>query len=507
MSLGREISFIGKGGAGIWKSGPRVQNLGLTIARNHYNRVIAAGGVMPISIAALANFINNIATAFNITSQAAFEAQFPRLLGPLFGVEQGDGSGSTLGQACKTLFNVTSASSDLSQGTAASQPLLLMKDTASNYIYYPAVSGNYVSTSNAAANQIVGNFEATFKIDLLDYSVPSTYTICAKRTVSEVAYHFAIVASGSLFLRTSSAGNPLQAGGGVTCSVSLTTVATNGQPIWIRVYRDSATGDVSFFYRLSDSGAFTQIGVTSSSYVGGIFNLATPLEIGAFSTGTTSLLRGNIYQGYLATSSGGAAVVNYTPNSYNASVSQTQFTSATGETYTLNVGTAATGYKLQIVTNAPILMADGIDDQMLTATVANYQYISRIIAARTFNTINLSILVSGANDRHAIYRNLTAIAAFNGVNLNMSSDVSNLLKYYQADFNALTSETFINNAGATSGDTGTDISDIVRLFRNVSSAIYANSTCDVLIDSSTILTTPQRLVVYNAVRALFNNAF
>jgi hypothetical protein len=56
-------------------------------------------------------------------------------------------------------------------------------------------------------------------------------------------------------------------------------------------------------------------------------------------------MNGKIFRATIANSIGGAPVVDFNPNQYNAATSQTQWTSSTGEVWTINTGTAATGYK------------------------------------------------------------------------------------------------------------------------------------------------------------------
>jgi hypothetical protein len=215
----------------------------------------------------------------------------------------------------------------------------------------------------------------------------------------------------------------------------------------------------------------------------------------------------------LSNSIGGTPVVDFNPASYNPSVSQTQWTSATGEVWTINTGTAATGYKGAVITKS-IAMSDGVDDVMEVTNsslkIANSSFISvfKLLSNVSFSTFyglasDNSTLTAGAIVRSGNNANSLQISPFTSVfknNISIGNGTSNynsiitlnILALFQQDGTSIT-YTVANN---------------YTLFRrNDASSSFSNGVLNSYIQSSSVLNSTQRTAMYNYLRSINNNAF
>jgi hypothetical protein len=372
-------------------------NLGLTIAQTHYNRVTAAGGVLPIGVSGLASVINSIATAYGVTTEAGFNTAVPVFLDPHYtGYKLGAGSGTTLGQAAQTVFAINSTA-DVTQATAASQPLLLAHSGV-NYLYNSGVADNYCSTPNSVANQITGSFDISVYASALDWA--QDYGMLQSK--------YATSLNGNYYFCTRS-GKRLEYGfsNGVIAPTSLTTINTpfaNNTGGWLKVSHNTATGNVSFFYSNDlPNTSYNSINWTLlesiASVIGARNNFNTTVEIGSNASGQNNLL-GKVYRATISNTIGGTPVVDFNPNSYNAATSQTQWTSTTGEVWTLNVGTATTGYK-GVLVDRTISMLDGVDDTLSNSQTTTFRTTFAAVEIHRTGSFFAGVLNNNLNSSNA----------------------------------------------------------------------------------------------------------
>jgi GH24 family phage-related lysozyme (muramidase) len=147
----------------------------------------------------------------------------------------------------------------------------------------------------------------------------------------------------------------------------VTVVATNALPIgtytgWVNVSRDSATG--AFTFRLSSDAASTAINSinwtvfsSGTSVAGRNLQLSTnPVRIGAEVTGSvTRGFSGLINRAIVSETLNSTILVDFNPASYNRATSQTTWTSATGEVWTLNTAATNNALKAAIVDRTMIM--------------------------------------------------------------------------------------------------------------------------------------------------------
>lgn len=316
----------------------------------HFDRVIADGGTVPAGLIGVNAWFVAVKGAYGVTdiTTAISSGLDPHYLG----YKLGAGSGASLGSASQKCYNAIGAIGDVIQTTAASQPLIL-PHTGTNYVWLPGVSGNYFSTPNAAANIIAGNLELTA------YNINWTGSASIRYLISKTdTYSFFITSSNLL-------GMEYRIGGSVLSAFSITDIGLsfNGS---IRCFRNSTSGEITFYTSI-DNVNFTQLGTVVSGTSGVITNVTNSLLIGSATT-TAGTYLGNINRVTIATSLAGTPVVDFNPANYNRSVSQTTWTSTTGEVYTVNTPSTNNALKLAVV-DRTYLMGNGTSMGMRAASL------------------------------------------------------------------------------------------------------------------------------------------
>lgn len=315
----------------------------------HYDRVIADGGTIPAGLIGCNAWFVAVKGAYGVSdiTTAISSGLDPHYLG----YKLGAGSGATLASAAQKCYNAIGAIGDVIQTTAASQPLIL-PHTGTNYVWLPGVSGNYFSTPNAVANIITGNLELTA------YNINWTGAASIRYLISKTdTYSLSITNSDLLTLEYRTGGSTLSAASTSTISTSF-----SGS---IKVFRNSTTGDITF-YTSTDNINFTQLGAVVSGTSGVISNLTNSVFVGSYNS-TLATWQGSIGRVTIATSLGGIPVVDFNPVNYNRSVSQTTWTSTTGEVYTVNTPATNNALKLAVVDRS-YLMGNGTSMGMRAAS-------------------------------------------------------------------------------------------------------------------------------------------
>lgn len=479
------------------KRGPSIDAQG----QAHYNRVIADGGVVPAGLLGCASFFTAIKAVYGASDITAVlsAAYDPHYLGFKYGA----GSGITLGQAAQTLYSACGASGDLRQTTAGAQPLLL-EHSGSNYFFGSGVVGNYCSTTQATANQITGD------IDIRAYI-----------NTSSSKNQKCITGSGGggnpnylLTLRSDRKLEYWAFGGYGSFALSDTLPLGN---TWVRCTR---SGNTITFYTSTDSVGtninsinWVQLGSPVTYTNTGTF-VNSQLWVGNFPPyPNENSFQGAIYRVTISNSVGGSPVVDFNPASYNASASQTQWTSATGEVWTINTGTAATGYK-GVLVDRTVVQGDGIDDTMKSSTITSRQYFTRYFSVNPLRIASGQYWIDGnATDRHLIYQSggANSVALYNSGT--GGGEIYATLQQFRTqlltgDYNS-TSSKLRSNAGAdTTGTTGQNSSTAITVFSNGGqSGAFSNVVISTLIDAIAVSSNAEKTAMYNALKGFNNNAF
>jgi len=469
-----------------------------------YNRIIADGGVS--NLTRLNFFVKGLKTIYGSLANVpvCYDAHW-------IGYKLGSGTGATAGQAAAKLYSLTVAG-DAVQTTAASQPLLLAHNGASSDNYWWVTTAgssgtSLCSTPDASANQITGSIEFTAKFST---STPTLgLFLIGKDTTSIRGYNF-VYNNGILSIALRKGGS--FAGYNSTASFSL---AVN-QIIYVKGNYNSITGNINFFTS-NDGISYTQLGATVSAGAGAIDSVSTAVSVGAFGNGNGLTHNGvNIYRATISNSIGGTPVVDFNPASYNASTSQTAWTSATGEVWTINTGTATSGYK-GVLVDRTVVQGDGIDDSMETANSV-WGSVSSVYSAIKFINLNTKLGTSVdsnlANIAIQKYEGIDAVNNYfvfqGGININTNvSSRNNLNTLYNSVRNGSSSALNFNNGTSTTGTLNTAISTGVRILANRGNTptLFTNGNLNTILISSSADSGATRTATYNLIRSLNNNAF
>jgi hypothetical protein len=473
-------------------------------AQAHYNRVIADGGVVPAGLSGVNAFFTAVKTIYgtsDITTAVSvgLDAQY-------LGYKLGAGTGATSGQAAQKLYSCAGSSGDVVQTTAASQPLLLAFDGVNKY-YQGVTFANGNSCSCPITLTQTDTLEFITKIDLTNYG---GYAIGTLDDAVASRGFYAIYTGGSFGLIY---------GSGLSQSVtaSTTTSPYNG---WFRVTLEkSGSNSLIKFYKsdefnITDKNLVTwvQIGSTITGTYVAMPTTITDFNILSGGQGSNTSFA-KVYYAQVSQSIGGSPLAVFNPNQYNASTSQTQWTSTTGEVWTINTGTATTGYK-GVLVDRTIVQSDGIDDKVSTTGIT--------LSNNHTNYCAYKALVQDGSGNRIIYNNGTtnfvnAIASLSTNTLFIS--LTNLIfgiggtKVFQtlglstSVFGTNNTKSKINNGTFSTPLIGTYVGGAgISLFGAVT-VHFANHSINTMIvsvsdDSATINT-----AMYNYIRSINNNAF
>jgi hypothetical protein len=465
-------------------------------AKTIYNRIIADGGVS--NLTRLNFFVKGLKTIYGDLANVpvCYDAHW-------IGYKLGSGTGATSGQAAAKLYSLTVAG-DAVQTTAASQPLLLSHN-GDNYWYGSGVSGNYVSTPNAAANQITGDIEIILKDISFKILSGSGYFGLVSKFYANLGYMFEYnQISGILAFYK----DTLSANSTVTlASVGITT----NTKYWIKVSRVVSTGAVNFYYSTNSGVTYNQIGATVILGAGqniGIYN--NPLYIGCY-TPVLENFNGSIGGATISNSIGGTPVVDFNPSQYNASTSQTQWTSSTGEVWTINTGTATTGYKGQLVSKT-IVQSDGVDDSIKNTPFVTSANCTDYIAFEQFGWVNGDFIIDGAVVNSIGLQQTTLIPNIRFEGAGGGVGVSNFIVNTLSLATILGTATpgsvnlFRNNTSLLFGGTKAD-SQGYTLFARGNSTSFSNASINTVIKALGQDDVTIRTATYNFIKSLNNNAF
>jgi hypothetical protein len=232
------------------------------------------------------------------------------------------------------------------------------------YVALPGSAGNYLSVADSVALSITGD------IDLRVWAAATDWTPGVNRALTSkyvsggaTAWVLYINAAGVLQLAGSTDGSAFVAWAASTVANAF----VDGSTYAVRATRSASTGEVKFWFAAvagaADPGSWTQLGATVTGATGAIADTATPIEIGAHSSGSAAPFAGNIYRVQIRNNiaDDGSGIVLDINAASIPSAGSTSFTCTTGQTVT--IASAATGAKTQVVTASMAQLA--VDDYFL----------------------------------------------------------------------------------------------------------------------------------------------
>lgn len=183
-------------------------------------------------------------------------------------------------------------------------------------LFYGA-NGDFISTPDSAAISVTGDIDIRVEAALDDWTpgaVPGDRELLLSKWDSAGNNSYALNVeggSGNLRLIVSTDGSATT----VYTSTAPPTVA-NGERLWVRAALDvdngSAGSDCTFFTS-SDGGSWTPLGSVVTGAVVSIFDGSADLEIGAFVSGTSGNLLGNVKRAQVRDGIDGALVADFNP--------------------------------------------------------------------------------------------------------------------------------------------------------------------------------------------------
>jgi hypothetical protein len=247
---------------------------------------------------------------------------------------------------------------DVVQTVATSQPLLLVHSGV-NYWWGSGVANNGITTPNSTNNDLIQNFSIETRVSIRN---GATNVFCGK----------ALLASAVNFIFRKNLNNTLGlivSLNGSTLNIYESTIATTTHE-YFRVSRNSISGIIKFFVS-TDGVSYSQLGSDVAGVTGNLFASTNQFEIGSvFNLSTSTPHLGAMYNLRIFKDDTFTTPTQFfNPNQYNPANSQTQWTSSTGEVYTINTGTAATGYK-GVLVDRTIVQSDGIDDNLRASSLS-----------------------------------------------------------------------------------------------------------------------------------------
>jgi len=248
-------------------------------------------------------------------------------------------------------------------------------NSAVNCLVLNGSAGNYASSPDSAALDIIGDIDIRAFVSMNDWTPASvSYIVSKYNTSNNRSFRFGVSTGGELSFGLSSNGIAV-----TNVSSSIPTGYTDLTSRWIRATWRQSDGRVQFFTGL-DGISWTQLGTDQSIVIGSIFSGTATLEIGSFDSGAASLLSGRVYRAQIYNGIAGTLV--FDANFSLAAKLATSFTESSSNAATVTINTSgATGARISgerdlyqgTVANQPVYLPfTGSKYAYLNGTSGNY---------------------------------------------------------------------------------------------------------------------------------------
>jgi hypothetical protein len=229
----------------------------------------------------------------------------------------------------------------------------------------PGIAGNYASTPDNAALDVLGDIDLRADVTLVNWRPASEQSLVTKWTNvgPQLSYLFDVAPSGLLVFGWSATG----AAGLFASSTVAPTIPASGR-LAVRVTLDVDNGaagrTITFYTGPTISGPWTPLGSqVVQAGVTSIFNSTAPAEIGSHTGGTSNLLAGTVHAVEVRNLIDGTVVAN--PVFWTQATGATSFADAAGRTWTVNT---SGGGAVARITHRQVTL----DDYEFTPGVLNY---------------------------------------------------------------------------------------------------------------------------------------
>jgi hypothetical protein len=372
--------------------------------------------------------------------------------------------------------------------------------SGANYWFGSGVDGNHLTTPTSTANSNNGNKEIIAQVDCQGTAF---YTFASK---NNQAYCFFLLNGVFRFNATTDLL-------GLTQYSATASVATNFSG-WVKCTAEFSTGILTIkFFTSTDGVTYTQIGSNVTGVGNNFINTGGTLYVGSINGGSD--FRGRIHRVTIANSVNGAPVVDFNPNTYNAATSQTSWTSATGEVWTINQsvgntlkGTIVDRTKTQFVRGL-YSMQTGTGTVFLTGNNVTY---SEYVAAQLSENLSQSspVTLKGVGSAQIDFGTTSAIQFYAQDNAGAVRrfDPSFSFSYLLNIFNIIgdsTTTAYLNNVAGSSSSNAQTTTTINQVSLSGSSN-YNNFTgvFNTLILTSQADNSTQRTAIWNIIKIINN---
>lgn len=267
-------------------------------------------------------------------------------------------------------------------------------------ITFPGATGNYLSTADAAAIDVLGDLTIIAELQPTSWTSGINQMVVSKWTsVGQQSYRFYLDNTGTLRLEWSNDGTAVNAassvahgfGAGVRRWIAVTLDVDNGAAgRTIRFWTSSTlTTDVTLVSWTQLGTDIVQAGTTS------IFNSTSTLTTAANNAGTGNFYGGDLFHVAVRTGIGAAGIVGGTDvyrvdrrASASAGVGSTSFLSSTGVTVTVNrSGGSQTALTLEVPPDTLELIAASTNEIVLGSAGNLVRYNRRTDDSRMYNEV------------------------------------------------------------------------------------------------------------------------
>lgn len=406
------------------------------IARAHYQRVIADGGVVDSYtnlVVAIQGLLNSYST--NNLSSCLAAVIDPAIFGYNYRID-------ATGTWCVKAYSLMGASSDVVQATESAQPLLNR---------WNSTDGNYFQTGKAAGDVLSSETTAAIQATINDYEIFFEINANTGGTTESIWRNGNGSQSINIIYTNGTKKITVQQLKGAVLESLIFNILTLSNKVFLRVTRNATTGNVTL-YESSNGVSYTLIN-TLVGYTGSLDTPTSTVGCG-YSVGSGCCC---IYAVSVYNSIGGTLVYRMNAADYNISVNQTSWTDPIlGTTLTVGRDTATIGYKAQLVFRTTI-QGDAIDDSLTTGTLASKipqptskyfveEQLSWAANGYLASISAMSIFQTGATPN---------IQAFTGMGaLNFAGEILNRIQFLTNVQDGVSSLVQLNNGAETTGTQG-----------------------------------------------------
>lgn len=432
-------------------------SLARSIYNDHESRVLADGGVIESEEDSIA-FILDLINTYGVTDEAGLIAQLPVVIHPgIFGYKTSVGTVATTDIAVSTLYSLNQ-DTDLLQGTAANQPVLLVH-SGENYYFHPRISNNDCRSSGTLAvnayNSVTDTIRFTAKIWLPNISAGGS-----------IDNLFTIGSAGLFQITNKGTAKAIRFRGTGSATTSSDYTPSLTAPHWIRITVNTTT----VIYEWSADGtSWNAIGTPARPTVG---------TLGAtFTWCNTAVSTANsvkVYHGTLENVTAGT-IVTFDPEQYNRVANETIWYGVDTR-WDITLDTAVTGLKGLLV-DSTVVMGNGVDQKMASAAFALSQPYTAYVSRRRLGTG----VVYGFAASSQLSNDATNSTVNNGAALNLANS-SKASQQLTVVANGASSSITLNNDTSASGDAGSNGIDYIEILGN--GASYGNFVFTSLIVSN-----------------------